>query len=79
MVSAKLEIVNLGKEEGTKKYILIYVADDYDPTRVIIGEKLYYDKIITLRNLIKKHGGANRLKKEILLGNITYRNGVYSI
>ena len=81
MVSARLEIYDVGKADP-KQYALFYIVDGFNPVPMIIGDRLNYDKIITLKNLIKDHGGANHIKKEILLGNVTYhklsRNkGVY--
>ena len=81
MVSARMEIYDVGKADS-KQYALFYMVDGFDPVPIIIGDRLHYDKMITVKNLVKEHGGANHIKKEILLGNVTYhqvsRNkGVY--
>ena len=78
MVSARLEIYDVGKADP-KQYALFYIVDGFNPVPIVVGDRLHYEKIITLKNLVKEHGGANRIKKEILLGNIKYQNGVYLI
>ena len=78
MVSARIEICDV--EEGKAKYyVLFYVVDGFEPTPIAIDNELYYDKIITIKKLIKQKGGANLIKREILLGNVKYRNGVYLV
>lgn len=78
MVSARMEIYDVG-EGVLKQYALFYVVDGFEPIPIVIGDNLYYDKIITIKKLIKDEGGANHIKKEILLANIKYQNGVYLI
>lgn len=76
MVSARLEIINVGNK-SLKEYVLLYTVEDFRPIPIVIGGELYHDKVATLKDLIRKNGGANFIKKEILLGNVMLQNGVY--
>lgn len=78
MVSARMEICDV-EEADAKYYVLFYVVDGFEPVPIVVDNELYYDKIITIKKLIKEKGGANHIKKEILLGNVKYRNGVYLV
>lgn len=76
MVSARLEIFNT-KEKGLKKYVLLYTIDGVDSVGIVIGGNLYHEKVIDIKDLIRANGGANLIKKKILLGDVPFQDGVY--
>ncbi|MCK4665978.1 hypothetical protein KAU33_04470 [Candidatus Dependentiae bacterium] len=76
MVSARMEIVNVGNK-GFKNYVLLYTIEKSNSTGIVIGGKLYHERVIDLKNLIRSNGGANHIKRQILLGNVPLQNGVY--
>ena len=76
MVSAKIKIFNMGNK-NFKEYVLFYIVENFDPVPIVIGGELYHDKVATLKDLVRANGGANHIKKEILIGNVPLQNGVY--
>ena len=76
MVSARMKIFSV-EHKNFKEYILFYTVEGFEPIPIVIGGELYHDKVATIKDLIRANGGANRIKREILLGNVVLQNGVY--
>ena len=78
MVSARLETKNIGNNKK-KQHVIFYVVEDHVPIPIIIDGVMFYDKIVDVKQAIAVKGGSNHIKKQILLGDVKYQNGVFMI
>jgi len=78
MVSARIEIKNTGNKRN-KQYIIFYMVENHIPIPIVINNKMFYEKVIEVKQAIADNGGSNHIKKKILLGDITFQNGVFII
>ena len=78
MVSARIETENIGNNKK-KQHVIFYVVEDHVSVPIIIDNVMCYDKIVDVKQAIAENGGSNHIKKQILLGDIKYQNGVYIV
>lgn len=78
MVTARIEIQKRLKE-GDIKYVVFYVTDDFPRIPIMINGDLYHNKVLIVKSLIKSKGGSNHIKREILIGNVVFQDGMYLI
>lgn len=78
MVTARIEIRKTPKK-GVFKYIVFYVTDSFPSIPIMINGDLHHDKVLTVKSLIKSKGGSNHIKREILIGNVMFQDGMYLI